>query len=62
MSGLRPSAVAVSLDRDQIVRLEIGKDKVGPPVRIDFADGTSRMFETPMRNAEVKNFLSSTET
>ena len=62
MSGSRPRDVAVSLNRDQIVGLEIGKDKIGAPVRIDFADGTSRMFETPMRNADVNNFLSSTET
>jgi hypothetical protein len=59
MSGLRPRDVVVSLSRDQIVRLEIGKDKIGPPVRIDFADGTSRMFETPMRNTDVRDFLSS---
>ena len=62
MSGSRPRDISVSLPRDQIVRLEIGKDRVGPPVRIDFADGTSRMFETPMKNADVKTFLRLAET
>ena len=62
MSGSRPRDIAVSLGRDQIVRLEIGKDRIGPPVRFDFADGTSRMFETPMNNSDVKNFLSSAKT
>ena len=62
MSGSRPREVAVALNRDQIVGFELGKDKVGPSFRIDFADGTSRMFETPMRNTDVKNFLSAAET
>ncbi len=62
MSGSRPHDVAVSLPRDQIVGLKLGKDKIGPSVRIDFVDGTSRMFETPMRNADVKDFLSSAGT
>lgn len=57
MAGSRPRDVAVSLPKDQVVRLTVGKDRIGPPVRIDFADGTSRLFETPANNTDVKNFL-----
>lgn len=55
--AVRPTDVSLDLQPDDIVTIEVGKDRIGPAVRLGFADGTERMYETPMKNKDVANFV-----
>ena len=56
MSG-KPTAIVAEYKPGDIASIEVGKDKLGPTVVIAFTDGTGRLYETPMRNKNVAEFV-----